>query len=640
MSLLAKSATVCAMNVLSVENISKTLKDAPLFQDVTFGMEKGDRLGLIGRNGTGKSTFLKVLIGDLPADSGTIARSREMTMALLEQTVVFGVEATVRDYLYAGNGPQIALLRDYQQGLAACSRQVPDSQERLQQIMDQLDRSGAWEAETRYTSLLSELKGPGLDERMEVLSGGMRKKAALARILCAKPDFLLLDEPTNHLDIPTIEWLESYLKGCDATMILVTHDRYVLNRLCTSIMEIDDGHCYSYPGSYTAFLERREARLMEKQSEQDRLKTILRRELEWLKRGPQARTGKDSGRKQRIEAMRDSLTTQATQMASFTSTSRRMGKKILEVLDVSKSYDGKTLISAFSHSFVKGDRIALVGPNGSGKTTLLDLICGRVAPDSGVVDVGVNTVFGYYDQLDRDINLVKTVLEHVQSIAEQVVLSPGQVVTAARFLELFGFPASFHRIPIGMLSGGERRRLNLISTLMGNPNFLLLDEPTNDLDIDTMRRLEEYILEFQGCALIVSHDRAFLDRTTDRLFIFNDSGVIGDFSGTFSDYRGQLEAEALEAQHEAVVRKEPVEAPLGRGRLKKGLSFNEKREYAHILDEIEALEQEKQALEDGFSASDSDVQTLGQRKRRYGELGDLIDQKMARWEDLASRDGE
>ncbi len=626
------------MIVLSVENISKTLKDEPLFQDVTFGMEKGERLGLIGRNGSGKTTFLRVIQGSLEADSGTIARNRDTSISLLEQGVTYAPNSTVGDYLLQSAHPKILLLKEYHEVLHACSLHLKGAQGRLHVLMEKMEHSGCWEIETSYVSLLSELKGPALTDPMDTLSGGMQKKAAIARVLAAKPDFLLLDEPTNHLDIPTIEWLENYLVTSDSTMILVTHDRYVLNKLCTAILEIDNGYCYSYPGSYTVFLERREARIADQQSEQDRLKTVLRRELEWLKRGPKARTGKDSGRKQRIEAMQESLTTASQEMSSFSSGKRRLGRKILEIEGVSKAYDENQVINGFSHSFIKGERIGLIGPNGSGKTTLLDLISGRVIPDSGVVDVGLNTVFGYYDQLDREIDPTQTVLEHVQQIAEQVEISPGVSISAARFLELFGFPVSFHRITVGLLSGGERRRLHLVSMLMGSPNFLLLDEPTNDLDIDTIRRLEQYILDFTGCVLIVSHDRAFLDRTTETLFVFDEVGGIRGFPGTFSDYHDYLAEQEEMVQEESLKRQaQTTRTNTIRERASKGLSFNEKREYATILDEIETLEQELLTLEKGFSAMDADPLTIGDRTQRYKQVQQLIEQKMERWEELASR---
>ena len=629
----------CHMIVLSVENISKTLKDEPLFQDVTFGMEKGERLGLIGRNGSGKTTFLRVLSGELESDSGTIARSREMTMSLLTQGVSFAPGATVGDYLLSGDHPRLLLLKEYHEVLHEVSNHQKGAQQRLHHLMEKMENAGCWDVQTGYVSLLSELNGPALTDRMDTLSGGLQKKAAIARILAAKPDFLLLDEPTNHLDIPTIEWLESHLIASDTTMIVVTHDRYVLNRLCTSILEIDNRRCYSYPGSYTTFLERREARLLDQQSEQDRLKTILRRELEWLKRGPRARTGKDSGRKQRIETMQESLVSAETEMSSFSSGHRRLGRKILELKMVSKAYDDNKVIKNFSHSFNRGQKIGLIGPNGSGKTTLLDLISGRVQADSGMVDIGVNTVFGYYDQLDREINPRITVLEHVEEIAEQVEIAPGVTVSAARFLELFGFPVSFHRIAIGLLSGGERRRLHLVSMLMGSPNFLLLDEPTNDLDIDTIRRLEQYILDFSGCALIVSHDRAFLDRTTEILFVFDGEGGVTEFPGTFSDYHDYV-AQELEArqEEEAVRRQAQTTRPSPqRERERKGLTFQEKREYETILDEIDLLEQEFASLEAGFSAIDANPLTLAERTRRYEQVRALIDRKMERWENLASR---
>lgn len=643
------------MNVLSLENVSKTLKDEPLFESVTLGLEEGERVGLIGRNGTGKSTFLRLVKGDLETDTGTLARSRDMELVMLDQQVVWDGDATVRTYLYQGQGERIQLLKRYQACLDAY-RKDPDAQgaaATLSQLTDQMEKSGAWNLENDYQSLLSELalEDGILDRRMSELSGGMQKKISIARALAVKPTMLLLDEPTNHLDIPTIEWLERYLTNSQMTLIVVTHDRYFLNHICTSILELDRGRMYLHPGSFAAYLERKAQRLEAMQKEQDRIATILKRELQWLQRGPKARTGKDSGRKARIQQLLDSKHKVADdQQAAFTSTSRRLGKKILEVDSISKAYGEHPVITDFSFSFVKGQRIGIVGPNGSGKSTLLDLLTSHIRPDSGIIDTGINTVFGYYDQLGRNLTSDKGVLEYMQDISERIVLAPGYEVTAARFLEIFGFPASFHRLPISVLSGGERRRLYLISRLIRNPNFLVLDEPTNDLDLDTMQRLEQYVLDFEGCVLVVSHDRAFLDCTCDQLFILDGTGDIHSYAGTFSEYRQDYEQEGMlgtsavlsrtknapspsEAK-ESAMRQEPEGQP--RQRQKKGLSYKEQKELDTLTEEIENLEAEQARLEESFATvGTTEDGTMQERTKRYEMVRDLLEQKNARWEELA-----
>ncbi|HCG63914.1 MAG: ABC transporter ATP-binding protein [Spirochaetae bacterium HGW-Spirochaetae-4] len=622
------------MVILSVENISKTVKDEPLFQDVTFGMQRGEKIGLVGPNGCGKSTFLRVLDGSTSTDSGTVAKARELSISVLEQQPRFQSGQKVEDFLLDGDHPSIHLLRTYHTLVEEGKAHTKASGNRLHQVMEQIEHTHAWDVQTRFASFLGELQGPSLDTPMEVLSGGMLKKVAIARVLAVDADLLLLDEPTNHLDIPTIQWLERYLASPAISVVLVTHDRYLLDHVCTGIMEFDRGYVYQHPGAYTQFLQRREERLSSLQAEQDRLKTVLRRELEWLSRGPKARTGKDSGRKNRIGIMQDSLTTEQPQMAGFTSLHRRMGKKILELENIGKTYGDTPVVLPFTHSFSKGERIGLIGPNGSGKTTLLEMIAGRIEPDQGIVDVGLNTAFGYYDQLDTPMDLGMTVLEHISEIAEEVTVAPGQTLSAARFLELFGFPVSFHRISIGLLSGGERRRLHLVGVLMQAPNFLLLDEPTNDLDIDTIRRLEEYLLDFAGCALVVSHDRAFLDRIADTLFVFSQDGCIEEFAGSFSDY--QL---ALVEEEKTIVREveEKKSRPSQREK-KTGLTFKERKELELLVSQIDVIEGEIAALEASFASRDVDPTTLAQRTQAYAAKQALLEKNLLRWEELAAKE--
>ena len=607
------------MNALSVFNVTKSVKDENLFSNVSFGLDAGEHIGIIGKNGTGKTTFLKLIAGQLEPDEGSITKNNSCSLAFLEQDVRFPEGCTLSGFLRLSDDEHVKLLVRYENGEHG--------------LLDRISELGAWDIEDRYKRYLSELGvSAELDTKMEILSGGMQKKAAIARILAIEPNILLLDEPTNHLDIPAIEWLESHLNSSQLfTVILVTHDRYFLDKICNRIMEIDRHKAYFYEGGYTEFLEGREQRINALQKEQDRLATILRRELEWLHRGPQARTGKDSGRKQRIEQMLGEQTRVEEESRAFSSISRRMGKKILNIKNVSVSRGDKQILKDFNLEFIKGQRFGVIGENGSGKSTLLEILTGNLPPDSGEVDTGVNTVFGYYDQMSMHLPLDKTPLEYLSEIGEQIVLSSDYVVTPARFLELFGFPSSFHRLPIRVLSGGERRRLYLLSTLVRNPNFLVLDEPTNDLDIDTLRRLEQYILDFNGCVISVSHDRAFLDRTCTELIIMPDATR---FEGNYSDYHAeQLKNKNNSPKVEDNKKNSRVERKSDNQ--KKGLSFKEQREFEQLTQTIEDLETEKSELEDFFSSGQ--VDTDGSKQRRYREVTENLDSGYLRWEELAER---
>ena len=607
------------MNVLSVYNVAKSVKDENLFSNVNFGLEAGEHIGIIGKNGAGKSTFLKLVAGQLEPDEGRITINNSCRLAFLEQDVRFPEDCTLSGFLRLSEDPYIKLLVRYEAG--------------EHNLLDRISELGIWDIEDRFRRYLSELGVTvALDTKMAILSGGMQKKAAIARILAIEPNILLLDEHTNHLDIPAIEWLESHLNSSQLfTVILVTHDRYFLDSICNRIMEIDRHKSYFYEGGYTQFLEGREQRINALQKEQDRLATILRRELEWLHRGPQARTGKDSGRKQRIEQMLSEQTKAEEEDRAFSSIGRRMGKKVLNLKEVSVSRGGRQILKDFSLEFIKGQRFGVIGENGSGKSTLLEVLTGNLEPDSGEIDTGINTVFGYYDQMSMHLPLDKTPLEYLSEIGEQIVVSSDYVVTPARFLEIFGFPSSFHRLPIRVLSGGERRRLYLLSTLVRNPNFLVLDEPTNDLDIDTLRRLEQYILDFNGCVISVSHDRAFLDRTCTELIVMPQAIR---YEGTYSDYHSeQLKAKnnspktAETKQYTKIERKSENQ--------KKGLSFKEQREFEQLTKDIEDLETEKDNLEQFFSSGQID--TDGSRQKSYREVSESLESSYLRWEELAER---
>ncbi len=628
------------MNVLSLENISKTLDEEPLFTEVSFGLEAGDHVGLIGQNGTGKSTFLRLLKGELPSDSGTIATARETELIMLTQQIIFSEEDTVRSYLYKGEGKRIALVNSYHQVID--KKQDNQTKRELIALTEQLDLTQSWNLESDYTSLLGELGlYDKLDEPIQNLSGGMQKKVAIARVLCAQPTLLLLDEPTNHLDIETIEWLEKYLKDSSMTMIIVTHDRYFLDSVCNAILELDRGSMYLHPGSFSAFLERRAERLSMMQKEQDRLSVVLRRELEWLKRGPRARTGKDTNRQDRIKGMlSEQKDVSETVQSSFSSSNRRMGKKILEVRNLANKSGENPVVTDFSYSFTKGQKIGIVGPNGSGKSTLLDLLSGHTPPDKGERDAGVNTVFGYYDQEGRNLSSDKGMLEFIQDISERITLSEGQTVTAARFLEIFGFPATMHRSAIATLSGGERRRLYLISRLVADPNFLMLDEPTNDLDLPTMENLEQYVQDFSGCTLVVSHDRAFLDLTCDELFVLDMEGNISFYPGPYSEWRAFEQEKKEEAQQKALAERQRAKSEVpSRKNEKKGLSFREQKELEKLNAEMEKLHILQAKLENSFSeAQETELGTLASRTETYHKNSESLERMEDRWLELSEKE--
>ena len=543
------------MNILSIENLEKTLKDEPLFENVTLGLESGEKVGIVGKNGCGKSTFLKTISGVITPDEGKISLRSGTNMVMLEQNVTYPEGCTVMDYLYLSKDKNIETLKEYHIALENGDERVYTA------LGEKIEKENLWDIERSFLASITDMgEDFSPESRMDSLSGGEQKKVAIARAFALRPGLLLLDEPTNHLDIKSVEYIESWIKATSISVIIVTHDRHILNECCSTIWELDRKHFYRHPGSFSSYLERKEERIVMNEKEQQRLQTILRRELKWLMRGPQARTGKDKNRKDRIEEMQSSLEkVRDDKMTEFSSLERRLGKKILDLTNVSKSYDDRTLFSDFTFSFTKGMKIGLVGDNGSGKSTLLDIMYGRILPDRGTVDKGVNTVFGYYDQLGRNLESKKTVLDYALDYGERVRYSKGEDVTTARFLEIFGFPSSMHRTPIELLSGGERRRLYLITRLIANPNFLLLDEPTNDIDIETMENLEEYISSFPGCAVISSHDRTFLDCTVDMLFVIENEKVTL-FPGNYTQWKEEKERiEAEKKSAEIVKDKEKTE---------------------------------------------------------------------------------
>ena len=618
------------MNIISLAGVSKTLGDAPLFEQVTVGIDAGEKIGFIGRNGSGKSTFLRILNGEIEPDTGSVSRNRDLTLSALEQTPRFASEMTIDEFL---------------------GGRVEDDSPIL----------------SRFRSFCRELGLADGAAAMGTLSGGMVRKVSLARCFAFGAGFLTLDEPTNHLDLDTIEWLESLLKNADCGFLLVTHDRYFLDAVCTAILEIDARRIYKYPGNYSEYLERKAERAEALERAEQRRTTILRGELEWLKRGPRARTGKDKGRKERIQDLLDAGMQKENALRQFSSTHRRLGKKVLELQGIAKSYGGKEVIRPFTYSFRRGERIGIIGPNGSGKTTFLNLVSQAVIPDKGTVIKGETTVFASFNQRGGFSNGKLSVLEYVKELGERVPVEQGATVSAEQFLERFLFPREMQALPLERLSGGEFRRLYFVRLLATAPNFLLLDEPTNDLDLDAIRLLENYLLDFSGCMMVVSHDRAMLDRLTDYLFLFDGNGGIRGFTGNYEEYRearaeenAQARAERnaqARAERNAQARAEEraladraaprgernAQARAGQRPLrqeKSGLSYKERQEYQALLEEITSLEGEQRELESEFQRPVQDAAAVGRRHSRYREVLALLDGKMGRWQELAERAGK
>lgn len=608
------------VNILSIENLEKTVNDEPLFENVTLGLDEGEKVGIVGRNGEGKSTFLYTLIGKIIPDEGKVSIRNGTRIALLEQRVKYKEGTTISQYLYEADDSNIQILNRYKKAI-----ENGKSNEAIK-LNEIIEKDNLWDIERAYMAALTDM-GESFTgrERMDSLSGGERKKVALSRVFALRANLILFDEPTNHLDIESVEYLESWIKNSPATVIIVTHDRHILSSACSTIWELDKHHFYRHPGSFTEYLERKEERLAMSEKEQERLKTILRREMPWLMRGPQARTGKDKGRKDRIEEMQSQVKkVRDEKMAQFSSLERRLGKKILDINSIGAKYGERILFKDFTYSFTRGVKIGLIGANGSGKSTLLDILSGIRKPDWGDVDIGVNTVFGYYDQMGRELNENKTALEYAEKFGNRVRYTNGEDVSTTRFLELFGFRPESQRTPISLLSGGERRRLYLITRLISNPNFLLFDEPTNDLDIPTMENLEDYISSFPGCAIISSHDRTFLDCSVDFLFVIENERI-RLFAGNYTQYK---EKKDEEEKNKNIEKKKDSRKP----REKKGLTYKEEREKESLEGEIEELEKEIKELEDSFSTPlKTALGTLQERTKLYEEKKIALDDKTERW---------
>jgi ATP-binding cassette subfamily F protein uup len=622
------------MTIISLEDISMSYGPRLLFEGVTFGLDDNDKVGLIGLNGSGKSTLLRIIAGREQPQRGRVVVAHERIVAYLPQNPEFDPDQTVLDAVFTASDETLRLLRDYEMACHDLSLRPGDERalDRVATLAHKLEATGAWNLETNARTVLTQLGISDTTARMGSLSGGERKRVALAHALVARPDMLILDEPTNHLDADTIAWFETYLARYAGALLLVTHDRYFLDRVTNRILEIDRGRVQNFAGNYAYYVEKKDEQEAQEAAAGEKREALLRRELAWLRRGAKARSTKQKARVQRAEELQKQPARLAKAELDISIGFSRMGKKILELDSVSKSYDDKKLIDGFSYTLKRSDRIGVIGPSGSGKTTLLDMIAARIEPDAGSIDRGQTIVIGYYDQNNRELNGAERVIDYIREAAERIETADGESITASQMLEKFLFPPAMQYDVISRLSGGEQRRLYLLRVLMSAPNVLMLDEPTNDLDIQTLVRLEEYLDSFAGCLIVVSHDRYFLDRTVESIFRFEGDGRINEYAGNYSAF---LEAREQEAPEPIEAKPSIAKPAINSSTAPRKLSYKERREFEELEKRIEQSEARKAELELVLSSSSSDFVAV---EAAYVELESLkqeLEKDVDRWAALA-----
>ncbi len=620
---------------LQAENLSKRWGELMLFENISFTVFEGSKVALIAKNGTGKSTLLDLLAGKDSPDEGIITLTNDVKMGYFEQIPDLNPANTVIEEIFESNNEKIKTVKAFELAVSH------NKQDEIASISAKMDELNAWDIEVEIKQILSQLKINFLEQKVTELSGGQQKRLALAKVLINQPDLLILDEPTNHLDLEMIEWLEAYLEKTKSTLLMVTHDRYFLDRVCDEIIEMEDNQIYRYQGNYSYFLEKREERIQIQQATIAKAKNLLRTEIEWMRRMPQARGHKA---KYRIDAFYDLKDTASQKMrddkVEMNVKSARLGKKIVELYHVSKSFPGVKLIEDFSYKFQRFEKVGIVGKNGTGKSTFLNLLTKTLTPDSGEIEIGQTIKFGYYRQEGISFDPKEKVIEAVQKIAEFIYFEDGTKMSATQMLTRFLFPPETQYNYIEKLSGGEQRRLYLCTVLMQNPNFLILDEPTNDLDIMTLNVLEDYLTSFAGCVLVVSHDRFFMDKIVDHLFVFEGEGIVTDFPGNYTIYRNKVEEEEqLKARAEAKaksIKKENQKAETNTAQAsKKKLSYNEKREFEQLEKEIPELEIQKEELENLMNSGELPHDQLYEKSLELDKIKTLLDEKEFRWLELS-----
>lgn len=622
------------MNYLTLENVSKTYGEKVLFDEIDFQVSKGEKIAIVAKNGAGKSTLLKVIAGVEPpeGENQKVWLYKNIEVGYLVQDPDFEGATTVLDAVFSSDNPMMAALRDYEEALIFL-----DKPEKMEAALAKMDDLKAWDFESKFKEVLFKLNMTNLNQPISELSGGQKKRLALAKLIIDAPEFLILDEPTNHLDLEMIEWLEEYLQQSRITLLMVTHDRYFLERVCSHIVELDGGVLYRYKGTYSDFLERKAAREENQSSVLDRTKKLMKRELEWVRRQPKARGTKAKSRVDKFHEIKEKATQKVDNSeVTIGIKGQRMGKKILEAHNISKSFGDFVAVKDFDYKFRQKERVGIVGPNGVGKSTFLKVLTKQLRTDAGKVVVGGNTVFGYYNQEGLKLDKDETIIDFIRNIAEYIPMDKGQKLTAEQLCERFLFDRKQQRVYISQLSGGERRRLYLLSVLMENPNFLILDEPTNDLDILTLNILESFLMEFPGCVIIVTHDRYFMDKIVEHLFIFQGEGKIKDFNGTYTEYRTAKKAEELEERRAAsTVVKEKKEKPAFQSKVASGLSRDQQKEFKKLERQIEKLEERKVTITEKFNDTSISAADIEKFSKELGEVTEDLEGKEMRWMELA-----
>ncbi|MFM7365218.1 MAG: ABC-F family ATP-binding cassette domain-containing protein, partial [Cuspidothrix sp.] len=594
------------MSIITLQSVKKDFGIKELLKNANFSLDNNDKVGLIGTNGSGKSTLLKMIAGLEPTDSGQILVNSGSKIVYLPQQPDMDENHTVLEQVFADSGEQMKLVREYEELSDKLAHYPQDSQlmSRLANVMQRMDATGAWELETNAKIILTKLGIADFDLKVGTLSGGYRKRIALAAALISEPDLLLMDEPTNHLDALSVEWLQSYLNRYRGALLLITHDRYFLDKVTNRIIEIDRGDIYNYTGNYSYYLEKKALAEESALSTQRKHQGILRRELEWLKKGPKARSTKQKARIERAHALQETEFKQLNGKVDISTVSRRIGKKVIAVNHITKSYNSRTLINNFTYEFSPEDRIGIIGGNGAGKSTLMDIIIGKVTPDAGTVEIGSTIHIGYFNQHSEElltaVNEEQRVIDYIKEEGEFIQISDGTKITASQMLERFLFPGNQQYAPINKLSGGEKRRLFLLRILISAPNVLILDEPTNDLDVQTLAVLEEYLEDFTGCVIVVSHDRYFLDRTVDKIFALEPGGSLRQYPGNYSiylDYKKAEESQQQETTKTVVIEKEKVVSTVTETKKRRRLSNWERREFEELEGKITQLETDKAEVE-------------------------------------------
>lgn len=632
------------MNYLSVESVSKSYGAKKLFDKISFGLNQGQRIALIAKNGAGKSTLLKIITGKEIPDEGSVTFRKDITVTYLNQNPAFNESETVVEAIYNTSNPALNAVREYEFALEAFENVMSDkNSERLEKATEMMNELDAWQMDSKVKEVLQRLKIAFMDKQIGMLSGGQKKRVALAKVLIDEPQLLILDEPTNHLDVEMIEWLENYLINKDLTLLLVTHDRYFLDSVCTEIIEIDNHKLYNYKGNFQYYVEKKAERESIESSEIDKAKNLYTRELEWVRKMPKARGTKAKYRVDQFEVTKEkAFSGKKEEKLELGVKMNRIGGKILEVVNISKAFGETKIINNFSYIFKKGEKIGIVGKNGVGKSTFLNMIMELDKPDAGRITTGETIIYGYYSQEGMKLNEDKRVIEVVKDIAEYIPLADGSKLSASGLLTKFLFPPDVQYSMVSKLSGGEKRRLFLMTILIKNPNFLILDEPTNDLDIVTLSVLEDFLTNFQGCVLIVTHDRYFMDKLVDHLFVFEGNGVVRDFPGNYTEYRDKKEQEdkAKPAGFISTEKKEEKNAPLTAKPAesdtnKRKPTFKEKFEYEQLEKEIANLEEEKAGLSEKLNSGITDHEEIMKYSKRISEIISELDEKGLRWLELS-----